>query len=89
MLELAAPAGSENRAERRRALGRLSQQLEHFADGVAALARLDANPRPLSRQRAKAEDDERLRAAHPLAVSEYVGKFDLELVTGVQAGADR
>ena len=89
MLKLTSPAGSEDRAERTRSLGRLDQQLEHLRDRVPLLDRVDANARPLAGQRSKAENDDAGRSADTLAVGQNIRKFDLEFGAGPQARSFR
>src|ERR1700688_4246278 len=87
MLQLTAAARTEDRAERHGALRRFDEKLEHLRHGIALLDLGDANARALTRQRPEAKDDDARRAADPLAVGEYVGKFDLEFVAGTHGGA--
>jgi hypothetical protein len=84
MLKLTSPAGSEDRAERTRSLGRLDQQLEHFGDRIPLLDRLDAHARPLPGQRSKAKNDDAGRSADALPVGQNIRKFDLEFGAGPQ-----
>jgi hypothetical protein len=85
MLELTAPAGSEDRAEREHSLGRLDQQLEDFGDRVALFDRLDANAGPLAGQRSKAKNNDAGRSTDTLPVGQNIRKFDLEFGAGPQA----
>jgi hypothetical protein len=82
VLELASATCSEYRAERTRSLGRLDQQLEHFGDRVALFDRLDANARPLARERPEPKHDDTGGSADALSVSQNIRKFDLEFGAG-------
>jgi hypothetical protein len=85
VLELTSTAGSEDRAERTRSLGRLEQQLKHLGDRVPLFDRLDANARPLAGQRSKAKNDDAGSSADTLPVSQNIREFDLEFGAGPQA----
>ncbi len=84
MLYLAAAANTEDPAERLRARRRFREDLQQLSHGVLLFDVGDAYARSLLRQRPKAKDRHAAGAADTLAVSEKVGKLELDLRAPLQ-----